>query len=550
LQIEKEYLEDHQVKLTVELESDSLEGAKRRAARKISKRTKIPGFRPGKAPFPVVQRHVGEAAVLEEALDILIDELYPKVIDESEISPFGPGRLENFPSADPPVFEFLVPLAPEVELGDYQSVRFDYEPKEVTEKDIEDVINQIRDNQAILETVERPAAEGDVVYLTLSATGTSPEDEEDPKEVVLIPERRPNILIRPEDSDDETEWPFTGFSRHLIDLSAGDTHTLSHTYSEDEQDEALRGQTAEFSLSIDEIKSRELPEINDELAQSMGDYETLADLNTYIQETLETNTLREYDSDYDDRILDEIIEQSEIKYPPPMVDQEVDVLLDQLRDRLENQKLDLDIYLKSRDLDMDGLREELSVTAEERIQRGLVIMEVSSAEKIKVDPVFVSGEVSRTIDQITQILPEREARRTITDDAILSLSNRVRRDRIAELTMLRLRDIAKGILEEDQDSESVDETDETPAEDEMLVTESAAIETEVSEDAETDETPAEDETLVTESAAIEAEVSEESETIEAEQSEDTESISSETDMEETTPETEEKVLENSESETS
>jgi hypothetical protein len=267
---------------------------------------------------------------------------------------------------------------------------------------------------------------------------------------------------------------------------------------------------------------------------------------------LETNTLREYDSDYDDKILDEIIEQSEIKYPPPMVDQEVDVLLGQLRDRLENQKLDLDIYLKSRDLEMDGLREELSVTAGERIQRGLVIIEVSSAEKIKVDPAFVSGEVSRTIDQITQILPEREARRTITDDAILSLSNRVRSDRIAELTMLRLRDIAKGILEEEEDqaSDSDDETDVTPAEDETLVTETVAIEAEVSEDAEMDETPAEDETLVTESVAIEAEASEESVTIEAEQSEESESTSSETDMDETSPETEEKVLESSESETS
>jgi trigger factor len=121
LKINKEYLEDHQVKIIVELDPEPLERAKHQAARSISRKTKIPGFRPGKAPYHVIERTVGESTILENALDILIEDIYPKVIEESGIHPYGPGTLDNMPSLDPPIFEFIVPLDAEVKLGDYES---------------------------------------------------------------------------------------------------------------------------------------------------------------------------------------------------------------------------------------------------------------------------------------------------------------------------------------------------------------------------------------------------------------------------------------------
>ncbi len=171
--------EDHQVLLTVEVESALLEDAKQRAARHLSKHTKIPGFRPGKAPYALVQRVVGDEAILEEAVELLVNDVYPGALDEAKIEPYGPGSLEKIKSTNPPVFEFLIPLKAEVELGDYRSIRQPYELKEVTDEDVDNVVSGLLEQQAVIEPVDRPAQEGDLVYAQLSGRRLDPPEGED-----------------------------------------------------------------------------------------------------------------------------------------------------------------------------------------------------------------------------------------------------------------------------------------------------------------------------------------------------------------------------------
>jgi len=159
LNIDVERREDHQAKLTVEVDPSTFDAAKQRAARHISQHTKIPGFRPGKAPYPVVLRLVGEEAIIEEAVELLVKEIYPKALDEAGVEPYGPGSLENLKSTNPPIFEFLVPLKAEVELGDYESVRQPYELAEVPEKDVDTLLNNLREQHATIEPVERTVQE-------------------------------------------------------------------------------------------------------------------------------------------------------------------------------------------------------------------------------------------------------------------------------------------------------------------------------------------------------------------------------------------------------
>jgi trigger factor len=163
LKLETEFLEDHQAKLKVEIEDERLESMKRRAASKLAKKVKIPGFRPGKAPYPVVQRSVGEAAILEEAIELLVDEVYPEAIKQAEINPYGPGRLENLNQMEPLTLEFVVPLDAEVKLGDYKAMRKPYEPEPVTEEQLSEALESLRSRQAVQEPVDRPVIEGDVV---------------------------------------------------------------------------------------------------------------------------------------------------------------------------------------------------------------------------------------------------------------------------------------------------------------------------------------------------------------------------------------------------
>ncbi len=190
-----------------------MEEMKRRAANKLSRRVKIPGFRPGKAPYPVILRTVGEAAIVEEALELLVEDIYPKVIKEAKIEPYGPGKLENVASMEPVTLEFVVPLDAKVTLGDYRSMRKPYEPKPVTDQDVDDAIKELQERQALVEPVERPAQEGDVVTVRLS--GERKDDEENK---VLLSERSVPVIIRSADKD---EWLFDGFSKNFIGLLAG-----------------------------------------------------------------------------------------------------------------------------------------------------------------------------------------------------------------------------------------------------------------------------------------------------------------------------------------
>jgi len=461
LKIETQPLEDHQVKLTVEVEPDSFESAKRRAARYISRKTKIPGFRPGKAPYQVVVRQIGEATIIEEALELLVKDIYPEIIDEAEIQPYGPGQLENVVSMDPPVLEFVVPLEAEVELGDYHSISRPYEPKQITEKDVNDVLDDLRDRQAILEPVERPAQENDVVFVHLSGIRKDVKEGEDPN---LVSERSLNVTIKPQGMETEseeadskentsTEWPFPGFSRHLIDHSAGDELTLPHTFSQDSDFESLRGTEAEYHVTLEEVKSRTLPELNDEFAATLGEYETIEDLRKDIRSGLEQQTLQTYNEEYDTQVLDEAINQSTIKYPPQMLEREIDSVIHSLEHRLEEQNLDMDLYLKTRAMDMDALKEEARPVAESRLKRSLFLFELAKAENIEVEQEELQTETLRTMDSLAHTLSEKEARQLNNREVFSNLVGSIMADMLTQQSIERLRKIASGQLEEEPEVE-------------------------------------------------------------------------------------------------
>jgi trigger factor len=446
LKIEREYSDDHQIKITVELEPETLENAKRRVARKLSKRVKIPGFRPGKAPYPMVARHVGEDAILDDAIEELINDIYPKAIEEAEVEPYGPGSLENVLTLDPPTFEFLVPLMPEVELGDYHSLQLPYELEEVTEEEIEEVLRDLQDRQAVMAPVERPAQENDMVYIRLSAERVDPDEAQD---ATLLEERKLPVVVEaeyssPEEMEESGEWPFPGFSRELIGLSAGDEKKIKHTFSEEVDFESLQGEEAEFHILVEEIKERDLPELNDEFAQSVSDLDTLEELRETIADNLKEQRQSEYQQDYDNRILEELVEQSVIKYPPQMLEREMENVINDLTNRLEQQSMDMDLYLKTRDIEKEDLEEEARPVAEKRMKKSLVLYEISREEGIEIEPDELQEETSRTLEELSRYLPEKEMQKFTDKETSSSLVNNIVMDMISNKTIQRLRAIARG----------------------------------------------------------------------------------------------------------
>jgi len=500
LKIDKEHLEDQQVKLTVEIDTDQVEASKRKAAKKIARQIKVPGFRPGKAPYQVIRRQVGDEAIMEESIELLVNDIYPKIIEEAEIEPYGPGNLENVVNLDPMTLEFVVPLMAEIEVPDYQSIRLPYEPPEITDEDVESVELDFLQRQAVEETADRPAEVSDHVYLRLSAKryfedGESEENAE-ADEADLIEERSTSIIIAEEEADTSNEWPFGGFSRELIGMSVEEDKTLVYTFPEDSPFETLREVNAEFSIHIEDVKARLLPELNDEFAQSLGEYEDLEALQKDIRDSLEQRSLEEYNSEYDDQVIDQIVEESTIKYPPQMKENEINNVIQQLESRLGNQGLDMDIYLKTREMDVQGLRDEAEPVAETRVRRSLVLLEIAQKEEIEVSEEELQEETTRTLDSITRFMSDTDRQQFDSPNALMNLAGNIYGEMRMNRTIEYLRSVANGEAEaqdegEDDAPESQAASDE-PSEEGMVAEEETSPSDEIVGDEETIESePAE-----------------------------------------------------------
>jgi trigger factor len=459
LKIEKELLEDHQAKLHVEFETEQFESAKRRAARKIAKKVKIPGFRPGKAPYNVILRQVGEGAVVEEAMEIFIDDVYPKVIEEAEVDPYGPGSLENVETLEPPTFDFLVPLAPTVELGDYKSLEIAYEAPEVGEEEIDAQLDELRQQQALTETSEEPANEGDRVFYRISADHAVVEEGQ---ETNLIPERFNSSIIEPED-EDPSLWPFPGFSIHLKGLSTEDEKDIIYTYPEDHEDEELQGVEAVFHVVVTNVQKVILPELDDEFAKSASDFDTLEELQADIEAGLQGQKQNQYDSEYDDQVLDSLVGQSTIKYPPQMIENEKQEMISNLEYRLSQQGINQELYLQIRNITEEEFLEELEPMAEERIQRGLVLAEVAKIEDLQIDQEQLAAETGRTVDIITSGMTPKDAKDFQQSGYLVSLVNNIMADMLTQKSAAYLRAIAKGdpLPDEESDEPETEEAEET-----------------------------------------------------------------------------------------
>jgi trigger factor len=439
LKIEKEYLDDHQVKLTVEIDPEPFESAKHRAARKIAKRVKIPGFRPGKAPYGVILRQVGEGHIVEQALEILVDEQYPEIIKEAEIEPYGSGSLDNVPNLEPPTFEFIVPLDPTVELGDYKNIEIPFEIPETTDEEVDEAIEQIREQHGTRESVDRPAEVKDIVFMRISGARTDVEDE---TEVEIVEERFSSSTIHLE--EDETEWPFPGFSKELIGVTADQEKTIAYIYPDDYEDESLQGAKAEFKIVVTNIQKQSLPDIDDQLAITASEFDTLEAWKTDLKSNLEERNKTAYSESYDEQILDELISSSTVKFPPQMIAREKDEILRGLEYRLSQQGINKDLYLQIRGINEEELDEEISPVAEKRIKRALVLMEIAKTEEIQADPEKVDVEIGRTIQAISSTMTPNESKKLAKSDYIPSLANNIFADLVTQSTMEFLRATAKG----------------------------------------------------------------------------------------------------------
>ncbi len=430
--------ENRTLTLTVEVDDERVQPALRAAARRISKDYRIPGFRPGKAPYEVVVRHYGEKALYQAAIDDLSQKIYQDVLEQEKIDPVGPGEMDIV-ELKPMKLKFVVPLRPEVVLGDYGALRVEYSAPAVDDAAVQGELDHLREHQAVLAPVERAAQMGDVV--TLDAKGFL-NDGENPSDFLLADQDVALVL------EEKADWPMPGFAALVVGISAGEERKFDLAFADDYVNESLRGQTAHFEVKAKEVKSRSLPEWSDELAKSLGEYENLDALRASVREQLEEASRAGVDRDYRTKAVDALVAQSTVNYPPTLLTAELDDYIKDFDRRLREQKLTLEDYLKIEGKTAEQFREEVKPQAEARLKRSLVIGKIVQNEHIDVTP----GEVEERISNLSTPWGDRagEMRKLLSTDESREM---LALDLLTDKGVDRLAGITRGEIEAHRHSE-------------------------------------------------------------------------------------------------
>ncbi len=400
-----ERLESCQVALTVEVEPEEMEKAMDEAYHHLVKQVAVPGFRKGKAPRALLERHVGKDQLESEALEKLIPELYQQALEQEEIAGIGEPSMELV-QKDPPIFKATIPLPPEIELGDYHSIRITPETMNITDEDIEEAIENLRSMHATLEPVEREVEFADVVTIDIKATV---EDE-----TVLDREGESFKVSR------DLE-PAPGFAEQLAGMNAGDEKEFTLTFPDDHPNEELAGKECHYEVSISAVKVEILPEMDDEFAKSLGkEVETVEQLREKLTENMQASAERESRNKLESDVMEAVIDQSKIEFPPLFTEQEIERLASEQMMRMGG--IQLDDFLKYRGITREEFSDELRPTAEKRVRGSLVLGKVKEAESIEVADEEIDAEIEQTLqdmgeqgEQLREMFNTPQGRESVRD---------------------------------------------------------------------------------------------------------------------------------------
>ena len=396
MKVTRDKEENCQAFLTVEMEPAELEESLEQSYRRLAKTANIPGFRRGKAPRAVLERYIGKERLLEDALKELLPQAYEKALKEQEIEAIASPSLE-ITQTDPLIFKATVPLKPTIELGQYHGIRLKPEPVEVTKDEVDAVIEQLRLQHGTWEPVGRAADFDDLVTLDV-------ESQVEGKPYINQQGVQYQILK-------DQHAPAPGFAEQLIGMNGGEEKVFVLQLPSDFSRAELAGKEAKFRVKVAEIKQLRLPELNNEFAHLVSpELKTLAALRKRVKENLRLQAEQKKKEEFEEKLVDAVVDLSQVEFPPVLVDMEVDRLIEQQARWLQAGGGGMEEYLSRVGKTEEGLREELRPVATKRVARSLVLGKVAEEEKIAVSDAEIEAELKNIKQNVSGNKDEVEKR--------------------------------------------------------------------------------------------------------------------------------------------
>ena len=414
MSVKVEKQENNMAKLTIEVAADKLEAALEKAFQKQKNSISIPGFRKGKVPRQMVEKMYGPEVFYDEACNIIIPDAYEEAMDEceEEIVSRPEITVEQIKKGEPFIFSALVALKPEVKLGKYKGVKVDKVDAEVTDEDVEKALKKEQENNARnIEVTDRAVKDGDMTVL----------DFEGFVDGVAF------------DGGKGENYPLTigsgsfipGFEEQLVGAEIGKEVDVNVTFPEDYQEETLAGKPAVFKCTIKEIKEKELPELDDEFASEVSEFDTLEEYKADIRKNLEESKAKEAKDEKESKVIEAIVNDSEMDIPEAMIKTQQEQMIDEFAQRMSMQGLSMEQYYQFTGATYDKLFESVRPQAEERIKARLVLEAIAKAENIEATDDDVEDEMKQMaevyqmeVEKVKEMMPEKSLKGIKDDIAV------------------------------------------------------------------------------------------------------------------------------------
>jgi trigger factor len=432
---------ERQLIVTVEVPEDRVQKQMRRTARTLAQEIRIPGFRRGKVPYNVLLRRVGEKALRADAIEEMIEPVFLEALEEIGETPYLQPTLDDV-EFEPLILKLTIPLEPTVVVSDYRSIRKELMQVEVTEEALDEAMYQLRTNFQELEEVERAAEIGDIVTITGEGKIVEAEDE------VIWREQETDLLLDPEKT-----FPEVPFVENIVGLSAEEDNEFKVSFPDDYDEEDLAGKEALFTLSISKVQSRTLPDLDDELAQEAGEYQTVDEMREAMNKELLEQAENQARNELIDEWVDDLLTDAELVYPPAVVNSELDSMVDNFKEQITRSGWQWDDFIKLQGESEESLRENWVEGATNRVRRGLVLREFTRQERLEVDSADIDDLLEERLDQYAdnEELQEQLRNALTQGQGLESMSNDVLMNKVID----RVEEIVSG------NAPDLDELDES-----------------------------------------------------------------------------------------
>ena len=397
-----EKLENSMAKLTIEVPFEEFDKAIDKAYQKNKNKMSIPGFRKGKAPRAIIEKMYGKEIYFEDAANIVIPDAYADTYDECEEEIVSAPKVEvvQLEAGKPFIFTATVALKPEIKLGKYKGVKIDKIDTAVTDDEVNAAIEKERENSARTINVEdRPVQDKDQTIIDFEGFVDG---------VAFAGGKGENYPLT---IGSGTFIP--GFEDQLIGAKIGEEKEVKVTFPEDYHAEDLKGKEAVFKCTVKEIKEKELPELNDEFASEVSEYETFDEYKAATLKNLQDKKTEDAKSKKEDAVISAIVADSEINIPDAMLETEKQQMVQDFARNIKAQGLSMDQYFKFTGMTAEKLMEQVGPNAEKRIKSTLVLENVAKAEKLEASDEDVENEYKRMaeaykmeVDKIKEIIGE------------------------------------------------------------------------------------------------------------------------------------------------